>query len=96
MRAMYNRPGSGISGRPILHELQPGVRHLAYQHEDAWYTWCGLRVPEDHRCPSETELNRPHVWGVPKNCPDCFRRYTRHDPVAMPGVPAPRYSYECR
>jgi hypothetical protein len=43
--------GSHINGRPVLDD---GHRHLAwYARElDIWVTYCGIDVPEDHRCPS--------------------------------------------
>jgi hypothetical protein len=71
----YNPPGSGIDGRPILHDLQPGVRHLAYRRGDHWYTWCGLDVPDDHECPTEAEMKGPPVWGTPLNCAPCHQTY---------------------
>lgn len=42
--------GSHINGRPVLDD---GHRHLARYDVDRelWVTYCGVDVPEDHRCP---------------------------------------------
>jgi hypothetical protein len=64
----------GIDGRPIL--ASPlGVRHLAFRnrHEVFW-TYCGRRVPDDHICPTEAELQSQKVW-VMLNCEACHRQY---------------------
>lgn len=48
--------GSGIHGRPVLDDKR---RHIAYfdsVHDKVWVTHCGLRVPDDHLCPSYVEI----------------------------------------
>lgn len=64
-------PGSGIHGRPILEDRKI---HLAHHRDGAWWTWCGQRVPDDHRCPTSRERDR---WqAVATNCQDCYDGYS--------------------
>jgi len=70
-------PGSGIHGRPILEDLAavyPHTRHLAFYRSGAWWTWCGQRVPDDHRCPSRQEIEASWPYYA-SNCETCHRRY---------------------
>lgn len=75
--------GSGINGRPILHDVQPDARHLAYHWEGTWYTWCGERVPEDHRCPHESEIRQARPWRS-TNCDRCHKLYTAGSSLGNP------------
>lgn len=64
-----------VNGRPILHDMQPGIRHLAYYRADTWYTWCGLPVPADHRCPSDDVVRQAFPWHM-RSCHECYARYS--------------------
>jgi hypothetical protein len=69
--------GPDIDGRPILDDVQPGVRHIAYRvgRTSHYVTYCGLDVPDDHRCPTEAEIHSRPPW-TPLNCYECHRIYS--------------------
>lgn len=72
-------PGSGIHGRPILQDVQPGVRHLATWNDTRrkYVTWCDLEVPDNHMCPSREEVARGEPYVI-QNCVTCHHRYLAH------------------
>jgi hypothetical protein len=65
---------STISGRPILEQGPAGAIHLAFYRDSAWWTWCGERVRDDHRCPDQQTLDRQRVYYL-TNCRSCHERY---------------------
>jgi hypothetical protein len=76
--------GSGINGRPILHDDR---RHIARYRQGHWWTWCGQQVPDEHRCPPYHEImDRP---GTYLTCWDCDLKYRQEqgEPI-LPGHPA--------
>lgn len=78
--------GSGIHGRPILEDLsskRPHTRHLAFHRGGIWWTWCGQRVPAEHRCPSVQQIAStwPYYAG---NCASCHDRYKQLDGQPWP------------
>lgn len=81
-------PGSGIHGRPILHDVQPGIRHLAHLTDGRHYvTWCGLDVPDDHMCPSREQVARTWPFVI-LNCYTCHGRWQQewdNQPVQING-----------
>lgn len=63
-------PGSGINGRPILDDWKIHLTSY-YDKHGAWFTWCGQRVPDDHKCPTAAE--RAAKQRPVTNCIECQR-----------------------
>ena len=75
--------GSGINGRPILADKR---QHIARFREGHWWTWCGQRVPSEHRCPLHHEImDRPDEF---LTCWGCDLKYRQeHGEAILPDHP---------